>query len=41
MLEGVDAGNPESTAIGMHLVADFKEESEGEEKRVTLVFRSA
>lgn len=29
MLEGVDAGNPESTAISMQMVADFKEESEG------------
>ena len=39
MLQGVDAKDPESTKVGMPVVADYMEEGEGDAKQVTLVFR--
>ena len=41
ILEGVDAADPTATSIGMPVIADFKEETQGEETNVTLVFRPA
>ena len=41
MLEGVDASDPRAVSVGMAVVAGFNQEGEGEEARVSLVFRPA
>lgn len=41
LLDGIDASDPASTSVGMAVVADFKEEAQGEESAVSLVFRPA
>ena len=41
MLEGIDATDPSAVSVGMPVVAGFKEEGEGEEANVSLVFRPA
>ncbi len=39
LLEGVDPRAPESTWVGMPVVAEFKKGGQGEERKVTLVFK--